>query len=80
MRAKIQVVADDTFPAPTPTTIPSRHKSDDTQLYTSACFADMPALSNIAKSPVLRYTLCYIMLHCITLHTVTLSYSMLHIV
>lgn len=39
------------LPMATPISIPMKHKMDETQLYTMACFTDIPARSNTAKSP-----------------------------
>ena len=40
------------LPAHTPTTIPTKQRIEDTQLYIKAFFTDIPARNNTAKSPV----------------------------
>ncbi len=50
--AKIQRLAEPMLPAHTPTIIPMRQSTEETQLYISAFRTDMPALSSTAKSPV----------------------------
>ena len=51
--AKIQRLTDPMLPAQTPTIIPIKHNIDDTQLYISAFFTDIPARNNTAKSPTI---------------------------
>lgn len=50
-RANIQRLTDPIFPTQTPTIIPNKQRNEDTQLYITACFTDIPARNNTAKSP-----------------------------
>ena len=49
--ANIHNEADVMFPMATPISIPKKQSMEDIQLYIIACFADIPALNNTAKSP-----------------------------
>ena len=53
VKANIHKLAELMFPRIIPKNIPRKQSTEDTMLYVRACFTDIPARNNTAKSPTI---------------------------